>query len=129
MNDKNHKTVTADSEYDVTFHPGFASECTITRKGENTARQLYKQTEQHNCGSEGHPKKHVIKLKGKNGKKRDITITIDDPEHSVHSLSLELYDESRDPNYIETFNPGVTETFTVMNTADTCPPNCKPTGE
>jgi hypothetical protein len=120
----NHKTVTDDPEYDVTFHPGFASECIITRKKDNRARQLYKQTETHNCGAEGHPKKHVIKLKGKNGKKRDITITIDDPEHSVHSLSLELYDESRDPKHEATFNPGTTETFTVMNTAATCPPHC-----
>ena len=64
----------------------------------------------------------MIRLKGKNGSKRDITITIDDPEHSVHSLSLELYDESRDPNYQETFNPGTTETFTVTNSALTCPP-------
>lgn len=123
-----HKTVTDDPEYDVTFHPGFASECTITRTSDNASRKLYKQTERHDCRPEGgHPKKHVIKLKGKNGKKRDITITIDDPTYCVHSLSLELYDESRDPNYEETYNPGTTETFTVMNTANTCPPYCDPT--
>jgi hypothetical protein len=123
MND--HKTVSSD-EYEVTFHPGFASKATITRKGENGPRELYKQSELHKCGPEGHPKKHTIKLKGKNGSKRDITITIDDPTYSVHSLSLELYDESRDPKYKETFNPGTTETFTVMNTANTCPPYCEP---
>lgn len=123
MNDK-HKTVTADPEYDVTFHPGFASECTITRKADNSAKQLYKQSEKHHCDDEGHPKSHVIRLKGKNGSKRDITITIDDPEHSVHSLSLELYDESRDVTDAAKFDPGTTETFTVMNTADTCPPHC-----
>lgn len=120
-----HKTVTADATYDVTFHPAFASECTITSKRDNSVKQLYKQTEKHNCGTEGHPKKHVIRLKGKNGSKRDITITIDDPTYSVHSLSLELYDESRDPNHEKTFDPGTTETFTVMNTAATCPPFCE----
>jgi hypothetical protein len=124
---EHHKTVTADPEYDVTFHPGFASECTITRKGEGPPKQLYKQTEKHDCRPEGgHPKKHVIRLKGKNGSKRDITITIDDPEHSVHSLSLELYDESRDVTDAAKFDPGTTETFTVTNTADTCPPHCDP---
>jgi hypothetical protein len=123
MND--HKTVST-SDYEVTFHPGFASQATITRKADNAVEQLYKQDGLHRCGPEGHPKKHVIKLKGKNGSKRDITITIDDPEYSVHSLSLELYDESRDPNYKETFNPGTTETFTVTNTANTCPPYCEP---
>lgn len=124
----NHKTITTDPDYEVMLHPGFASEATITRKGDNSVKQLYKQTEKHHCGKEGHPKKHVIKLKGKNGSKRDITITIDDPSYSVHSLSLELYDESRDPNYEDTFNPGTTETFTVMNTANTCPPYCEPHG-
>ena len=121
----NHKTVTTDSEYDITVHPGFASAAVITRKADNAARQLYKQEGKHNCGTEGHPKRHVIKLKGKNGSKRDITITIDDPTHCVHSLSLDLYDESRDPTKEETFNPGTTETFTVMNTAATCPPFCE----
>jgi hypothetical protein len=121
---ENHKTITTDPNYEVTLHPGFASECTITRKGDKSPRQLYKQTEKHHCGTEGHPKRHVIRLKGKNGSKRDITITIDDPTYSVHSLSLELYDESRDPNREETFNPGTTETFTVTNTALTCPPYC-----
>jgi hypothetical protein len=122
---ENHKTITTDPDYDVTFHPGFASECTITRTADNAARQIYKQSGRHDCRAEGgHPKKHVIKLKGKNGKKRDITITIEDPTHSVHSLQLALYDESRDVNSKETFNPGTTETFTVMNTALTCPPYC-----
>ena len=119
----NHKTVTNDPTYDVTFHPGFASECTVTRTADKTVKQLYKQTEKHNCGSEGHPKKHVIKLKGKNGSRRDITITIEDPTHSVHSLKLSLYDESRDPAVDQTFD--ATEEFTVMNSALTCPPVCE----
>lgn len=118
-----HKTVTDDTDYDVTFHPGFASECTITRTADNSVKQLYKQTEKHNCGANGHPKKHVIKLKGKNGSTRDITITIEDPTHSVHSLKMSLYDESRDPAVDQAFD--TTEEFTVMNSALTCPPVCE----
>lgn len=119
-----HKTVTDDAEYDVTFHPGFASECTVTTLADNAKRQLYKQSEKHDCRPEGgHPKKHVIKLKGKNGKNRDITITIEDPTHSVHSLKLSLYDEARDPMVNQTFD--ATEEFTVMNSAMTCPPVCE----
>jgi hypothetical protein len=117
-----HKTVTRDADYDVTFHPAFASACVVEKKG-GARKELYRQPENDvvDC-SKGHPKKHVIRLKGKNGSKRDITITIDDPEHSVHSLSLELYDEARDPRVNKDFD--TTETFTVMNSAMTCPPVC-----
>lgn len=123
-NATDHRTITSDATYDVTLHPAFASECTITRKSDSSVRQLYKQTERHHCKDRKHPKRHVIKLKGKNGSNRDITITIDDPKHAIHSLRLELYDESRDPHYAETYDPGTTETFSVSNLADTCPPNC-----
>lgn len=120
---EDHKTVTVDTDYDVTFHPAFASACVVEKKG-GARKELYRQPDNDvvDCNEKGHPKKHVIKLKGKNGSKRDITITIEDPEHSVHSLSLELYDEARDPKMDQTFD--TTETFTVMNSAMTCPPVC-----
>lgn len=124
MND--HKTVTDDARYDITFHPAFASECAVTDKATGQTRKLYVQdrSKPENVKDKGHPKKHTIKLKGK-GNNRDITITIDDPSHTIHSLSFELYDEARDP--AQTGSWGSTETVTVTNTAVTCPPYCEPT--
>jgi hypothetical protein len=120
MND--HKTVTTDADYDVTFHPAFASKCIVQKKGE-AARELYRQPEGDvvDCKDKGHPKRHVLKLKGK-GNRRDITITIDDPEHSIHMMSFELYEEGRTPTDTTAWSTG--DVFTVENNAKTCPPYC-----
>lgn len=119
---EDHKTVTRDADYDVTFHPAFASACVVEKKG-GPRKELYRQPDNDvvDCKDKGHPKKHVIKLKGKNGSKRDITITIDDPEHSIHRLSVELYDEGRKAGELTEFG----DVFTVENNAKTCPPHCE----
>lgn len=117
------KHVTKHDKYDVSFHPAFASSCVIEHKdgGKHT---LYEQDKSQpvDC-SNGHPKKHVIRLKGKNGSNRDITLTIDDPNHDLAGLTLSLYDEARDPMVATQFD--TTESFTVMNNALTCPPYCE----
>ncbi|HST57804.1 MAG TPA: hypothetical protein VLK84_03880 [Longimicrobium sp.] len=133
MDDQRHirelKHVTRHDKYDVSFHPAFASSCVI--EGKNGEKHtLYEQDRSTpvDC-SNGHPKKHVIRLKGKNGSTRDITVTIDDPNHQLAGLRLSLYDEARDPMVATKFD--ATESFTVMNDAFTCPPHCQkepPTG-
>lgn len=126
MDDQKHitelKHVRDHGKYDVSFHPAFASSCVIEGK-DGQKQTLYKQDRSKpvDC-SKGHPKKHVIKLKGKNGSKRDITVTIDDPNHDLAGLTLSLYDEARDPMVDARFD--TTESFTVMNDAITCPPHC-----
>ncbi len=120
---QNHKTVTADSDYDITLHPGFASECTVTSKANNNVRMLYKQTETYHCGDEGHPTQHQIVVTEKGGAQRTVTITIDDPSHAVHSLKLDLYEPERDPKVKKDWKSN--DTITVMNTALTCPPYCE----
>lgn len=120
---RDHVINSDDDEYEVTFHPAFASRCAVTHK-DGTVKELYRQTEVHNLGNQGHPKKHVLRLKGKNGRTRDITITIDDPHHAVHSLKLELYDEGYDPMQpIGKYEGGDVVAFD--NLAITCPPTCK----
>lgn len=110
------------SDYFVKLHPAFASACTVTPNGGTGARrELYRQPAGNvvDCRTKGHPKKHVFKLKGKsNG--RDITITIDDPSHSIHSLRLELYKPGRKPG--ETGEVG--DVVMLENNAKTCPPHC-----
>lgn len=119
-----HKTVTADSDYDVTIHPGFASECYVTPVGTNGKRTLYKQTETYICDEvEGHPTTHRIVLVEKNGDRRTVTITIDDPAHAVHTIALDLYEPGRDPKVKKEWKSR--DRITVMNSANTCPPDCE----
>lgn len=116
---------TGDSSYDVTFHRAFASSCTVTDKKTGATRKLYEQDRSKpvDVRNGGHPRKHRIVLKGKNGKKRNITITIDDPEHAIHGLTLDLYEEGRDPASAR--EAKAVETFSVLNAAATCPPDCE----
>jgi hypothetical protein len=121
--------VTRHGKYDLSFHPAFASSC-VLEGNDGETHTLYEQDRSTpvDC-SKGHPKTHVIRLTGKNGSKRDITITIDDPNHDLAGLRLSLYDEARDPMVAAKFQ--VTESLTVMNDALTCPPYCQkdpPTG-
>lgn len=130
-------------EYEVIFHPAFASACTVRKNGQGTATDLYRQGNSQadviDC-SDGHPEKHVIRIRGK-GDGRDITITVHDPSHTLHSISFDLYREARDRTVKR--QPGaqvysmaggevaasgdVGETFTLENDAKTCPPYCDPT--
>ena len=116
---EDHKTVSTNN-YDVSFHPAFASSCVIEPVG-GTAETLYRQDRGKpvDCKAKGHPKQHKIKLKGKNNK-RDITITIDDPNHNIASLQIRLYREDRVPGTDGEYS----DVFTVENNANTCPPNC-----
>ena len=119
---EDHKTIDVDSDYDVTFHPAFASRCTVTHK-DGSEKELYKQSSAHQLNGKSHPKKHVVKIKGKNGRTRDITVTIDDPNHADHSLRMELYDEGYDPMEPQAFAGG--DVVTIENQATTCPPFCE----
>lgn len=117
-----HKTVKDDSQYEVTLHPGFASECTVTQKSNGNSRSLYQQTEIYHCGDEGHPTEHRIVVTEKSGAQRSVTITVNDPSHILHSIKLDLYEAGRDPKVKKDWKSN--DTITVMNTAETCPPNC-----
>lgn len=130
-------------EYEVTFHPAFASSCTVKKNGEETATDLYRQGSTYqdvvHC-PEGHPEEHVIRIRGK-GNGRDITITVHDPSHTLHSISFDLYKEARDRRVkpqpsaqllgladTQASTGGssdVGETFTLENEAKTCPPYCE----
>lgn len=127
-------------EYEVIFHPAFASACTVTKNGQKTATDLYRQGDQQkdviDCRTDGHPETHVIRIRGKaNG--RDITITVHDPSHTLHSISFDLYREARNRRVKRqtdtqadaqaSVQSDVGETFTLENDAKTCPPHCDPT--
>jgi hypothetical protein len=118
---EDHIVKTDDNEYEITLHPAFASRCTVSKDGEE--RVLFKQEGVHHLNGKGIPKKHVIKLKAKNGGKRDITITLDDAAHSVARITVELYEESHDPT--TALRTAETDTvFSVENSARICPPMC-----
>lgn len=119
---EDHIIKTDDNEYEITVHPAFASRCTVGSKGAE-ARELYRQQGVHKLNGKAKPNKHTIRLKGKNGSKRDITITLDDKAHSVARITVELYDESHDPATAMVASDTDT-VFTVENHAKLCPPNC-----
>jgi hypothetical protein len=115
-----HKTAEKNN-YTVTFHPAFASRCTVT--GEDGECEVYKQTAPHHLNGQSHPKKHKIHLKG--GKyDRDVELEISDPKHAIKQIHVELYgDRAADDIGSPAVYPAV-ETFVAFNTAETCPPNC-----
>ena len=118
---EDHIVKTDDNEFDVTVHPAFASRCAVSKGG--TERELYRQQGPHHLNGKAVPKKHTIRLKGKNGSKQDVAITLDDPGHSVARITVELYDEPRDPTVGYSSNDADT-VFTVENNAKICPPFC-----
>lgn len=118
---EDHIVKTDDNEYEITFHPAFASRCSVS--GKDGERELFKQDGVHHLKGKKVPKKHTIRLKAKNGSKRDITITLDDAAHSVARITVELYEEGHDP--MTALTAGETDTvFTVENNAKICPPFC-----
>jgi hypothetical protein len=115
-------TTAEKNDYTVTFHPAFASRCSI-KGADGSECEVYKQSSPHHLNGQAHPKQHRIHLKG--GRfGRDVTLEIDDPKHAIKHIHLELYGD-RDPASIGTGVASPTmETFTADNTAETCPPNC-----
>jgi hypothetical protein len=121
-NHNEHKTVTKDG-YEVTFHPAFASRCSVKTHGKNEEeRELYKLEGKHvfKNGAK-HPKKHVIKLKG-GEHHRDIELVINDPKHHVARVVVEMYPEGFEPGWGG--NTRAVETFESVNGVGTCPPDC-----
>lgn len=120
---EDHVIKTDDNEYEVTFHPAFASRCTVGPKNGN-GRELFRQSETFKLNGKALPKQHTIRLKSKNGGKRDISITLNDASHSVARITVELYEETHDPTTALTASNTDT-VFTVENHAKICPPNCE----
>jgi ribosomal protein L31 len=120
---EDHLTISSDPEFEVEVHPAFASECTVDCNGET--RSLYKQDRSKpvDVRGKGHPKQHQIRLKSKNGK-RDVTLMVRDPNHSIAKITVELHPEGYDPA-VQTDSSSTSDTtFSVMNEAFTCPPVC-----
>lgn len=115
-----HNVLSADTDYELTVHPAFASACTVTKNG--VAKGLYKQNGSHPLNGKAIPRKHTIRLKAKQGKK-DITLTLNDAGHSVKKITIELYKDEHDPKVKDT-NTDTDTIFTVENSAKLCPPTC-----
>ena len=115
-----HSVIAADTDYELTVHPAFASACTVSKNG--VSRGLYQQTGTHNLNGKPVPKKHTIRLKAKSGKK-DITLTLNDIGHSVKKITIELYKDEHDPT-VKNTNTDTDTVFTVENSAKLCPPTC-----
>ena len=113
-------TTAEKNNYTVTFHPAFASRCTVT--GEDGREcEVYKQQGVHHLHGGEHPKRHTIRLKG--GRfNRDITLDVHDPKHHIAGITVHMYGEGRVPGARS--GTQAVETFSVDNDVITCPPVC-----
>jgi hypothetical protein len=120
---EDHLTVSSDPEFEVEVHPAFASECTVESKG--SKRSVYKQDRSKpvDVRGKGHPKQHQIRIKSKDGK-RDLTLIVKDPSHTLAKITVELYAEGHDPAVSGSATVDSDTTLTVANAAFTCPPWC-----
>lgn len=105
--------------YKVTFHPAFASRCAV--KNDEGECVVYVQDQPHKLNGQKHPKKHRIKLSG-GALKRDVTLEIDDPNHAIARISVDLYAAGNVPGMGA--GTRTTESFEFLNDAKTCPPIC-----
>ena len=119
---EDHIVQSDDNEYEVMVHPAWASRATIGPKG-GKGRELYRQSGVHVLNGKGIPAEHAIRLKAKDGSKREISIMLNDPSHTVARITVELYDAGHDPMK-GTPNKGTPVVFEVENLAKLCPPNC-----
>jgi hypothetical protein len=119
---EDHVTANDDQEFEIEVHPAFASRVSLGRKG-SEPRDLYRQKGTHQLNGKPHPQRSRIRLKGKRGR-RDLTITLDDPNYSVAKITVELYPEGRDPMNPEHQEMESEMTLMVYNVPLTCPPFC-----
>lgn len=108
-----------DTEFELVVHPAFASRCTVKRNG-GAEREIYKQKDVYHLNGRKRPTKHQIRLKGK-GNQRDISFQVDDPNHSIARITVELYAEGHAVNSEDNDTDTV---FTIENDASICPPRC-----
>lgn len=121
MADQDHQTISKDG-YQVTIHPAFASRCSVTPTGQ-AEKELFRQTETYHLpAGKGHPERHTVRIGG-GPHQRSVELTIHDPQHHVARIIVEMYKHPRDPMSKEPAGEP-TETFSVENQSDTCPPNC-----
>ena len=99
------RTATGDAEarkYDITFHPAFASRCTIS--DEYGVVEVYEPAASHSS----YPKKHTIRLKG--GKyDRELTLEIEDPKQAIKQIHVKLHGD-QEGSHVENFT---VENFTI----------------
>lgn len=120
MSQDEETTVTRDG-YQFTFYPGFVSRCTLTSAQGDV--ELYQQEETYRlpAGQTRPNGKHRLTLAG-GRKKQNVTLRVEDPEHRIKSITVELYESSTDDAGSRE-GEGV-ETITIHNDAKMCPPNC-----
>lgn len=108
--------------YQLSFYPGFASRCTL-RDADGTERELYRQEKPYRlpAGQTRPRTQHRLRLKG-GARQQDVTLEIQDPGHRIARIVVELYDQNHQPGG-GTGDP-TSETLTVSQDAQTCPPSC-----
>lgn len=116
-----HKTIQA-GDYEVTFHPAFASRCAV-RTGENVVELFSFKGPHRFAKGEKHPEKHTLRLSGgETG--RDLEIEVRDPRHQVARITIHLYPDGHTPGSGARMEESSLQAFEWDNGIPTCPPVC-----
>ena len=118
---QDHKTVNQDG-YEITFHPAFAGRCTVQASGKGET-EMYRQEEVYHLpeGQTEPPAKHRIEFRG-GEHEQDFALQIDDPNHRIARITVELYDENHEPGWGK--GEQSVEKITIENDTHHCPPDC-----
>jgi hypothetical protein len=121
MADNEEQTVSKDG-YELTFYPGFASRCTV-RRADGGEVELYRQEQPYRLpGGQTRPRtRHLLRLVG-GEQGQNVTLDIDDPEHRIARITIELYDQNHQPGAGR--GDPTSEMLTVDQDSITCPPDC-----
>ena len=122
---RKHRTVKKD-DYSLSFYPGFLREGRVETGGEEVV--LYRQRKPYDI--RGRPDEPLanfsLRLAG-GPNDRDVTLRIEDPQHSIAQIVVRFHPRGYTPGSREETGPDETATF--ENTPVLCPPICEDDGD
>lgn len=114
-------TVVEKDGYRITFYPGFAREVEVEDRGDR--KEIYRQSGSHDVRNQPDEPltHHVVRIEGGRSR-RDVTLTLDDPQHAIAEIVVKLHPAGRKPG--EGTAQPAEETVRMVNDAVLCPPIC-----
>lgn len=111
--------------YELVLYPGFASRA-VMHHADGSEVELYRQANPFKLlsGQTEPDTRHTIHLKGGSAG-RDITLDVNDPEHRIARIRVELYPGPRSGfSTMSDDEPGENDELEIINKAKNCPPDC-----
>lgn len=118
-----HEQVDEDG-YQFTFYPGFVREATVQAAGSPPVL-LYRQEAPYDVrGRPDEPlaRSEIRLVGGPNG--RNVTLVVDDPEHSIAEITVRLHPKGHTPGKGPQEGHGPDEVLIIVDETILCPPIC-----